>query len=454
MMIRTRLEDSDPVKWTYHTQTEKKHKILKAYLDAWYPILGSWNDRLVVVDGFAGRATYISRTDMAGNDYQGSPLIMLESLINHQMFKNKTLPYCKKFIFLFIEPNKENHALLEKAINELEPRINSIPADVSIEIFISDRKFEDISDNGIEKYVINAPFDVINQATFLFVDPFGFTGFPMESLARLCQPRKGHKVELFLNFMIESISHSAPSLIHQRNMTKLFGMTPTQWGEFRDETFAKDPNAEHLLNLYVNQLQSHAQFEATHVLSLEMKRENNSTIYYLIYATRHWKGVKCMKDAVWKVHPEAAKMLSTNSETLETALVQYFRAKERGTQFKIEDIKEYVVLHTNFDTTVRAALEKLEKEGCIKYWGDRSRKYLYPEGSFVTFTGKQFTGKQRKQKQLKISSLLGATKPSVNGKRKANELENIGEDATASPRPVCPHANINNVGSVTSGAEW
>jgi three-Cys-motif partner protein len=425
-MIRTRLEDSDPIKWKYHTQTEKKHQILKAYLDAWYPILGSWNDRLVVVDGFAGRATYIPRRDMAVQDCHGSPLIMLESLISHQMFKNKTLPRCKKFIFLFIEANKENHRLLENAIDEFKPRLNSMPTNVSIEIHTRNYKFEEISDNGIEEYVINAPFDNMNQATFLFVDPFGFTGFPLDLLGRLCRPSKVHRIELFLNFMIDYITRSAPSVPQQTNMTKLFGTDSAQWREFRDGTFAKDPTAVRLLDLYVKQLQSHAQFEATHVLSLEMKRENHSTIYYLIYATRHSKGVKCMKDAIWKVDPEAAKQLLTPSETLETVLVQYFREKPPRTRFKIEEIEEYVILHTNFDTTVKSALSRLEEEGSIAFLGDRLRKYSYPQGSFVTFTGKQ----------LKISDLFGATKSSVNTKRKANELENVGEDVTKSSRSV------------------
>ena len=450
-MIRTTLEDSDPIKWRYHTQTEKKHQILKAYLDAWYPILGSWNDRLVVVDGFAGRATYIARRDMAVHDCHGSPLIMLESLISHRMFKNKTLPHCKKFIFLFIEPNKENHKFLKKAVNEFEPRLNSMPTDVSIEIHLSDRKFEDINNNGIEEYVINAPFDDMNQATFFFVDPFGFTGFPMDLLARLCRPREGHRIELFLNFMIDSIARSAANLPQRTNMAKLFGMNAAQWREFQDEWFAKGSKMEHLLELYVKQLQSHAQFEATHTLSIEMKRENQSTIYYLIYATRHWKGVKCMKDAMRRVDPGGAKQLLTLSETLETVLVQYFGEEELGTKFKIEDIEEYVVLHTNFSTTVKSALKSLEEEGCITISGDRLRDYSYPEGSFVKFTGKQFTGKQftRKQvtgKQLPISRFFGATKSSVNTKRKPNELENVGEDATQSPRPVYPPANINNIG--------
>src|SRR5436190_24112517 len=104
-MIGTRLEDSDPIKWRYHTPTEKKHQILKSYLDAWYPILGSWNGRLVVVDGFAGRASYSPRPSMEiqnpDDEISGSPLIMLKSLIEHDRFKEGKLG--SEFVFLFIE---------------------------------------------------------------------------------------------------------------------------------------------------------------------------------------------------------------------------------------------------------------------------------------------------------------------------------------------------------------
>src|SRR5277367_6407313 len=94
--------DSDARKWVYHTQTEKKHHILKSYLDAWYPILGSWNRRLVVVDGFAGRARYTPRVNGRTNDVEeieGSPLIMLKSLIDHERFRNGALGRLQ-FVFL------------------------------------------------------------------------------------------------------------------------------------------------------------------------------------------------------------------------------------------------------------------------------------------------------------------------------------------------------------------
>ncbi len=90
------------------------------------------------------------------------------------------------------------------------------------------------------------------------------------------------------------------------------------------------------------------------------------------------------------------------------------------TPIKLEHIEEYVVLHTNVNTTVKSALGCLEKDGSIAFQGARLRKYTYPEGSIVVFTGKQ----------AKISGLFGGTKSSVNAKRKARPLEDAGERAS------------------------
>jgi len=88
------LEDSNPPKWVYRLQTETKHKILKEYIGAWFPILGSWNDRLVVIDGFAGRASYTlhNATRQGDAPIDGSPLIMLKTLLEHNQFKNGEKP--------------------------------------------------------------------------------------------------------------------------------------------------------------------------------------------------------------------------------------------------------------------------------------------------------------------------------------------------------------------------
>lgn len=404
--MRPRLDDNDPGKWVYHTQTEKKHKILKSYLDAWFPILGSWNSRLVVVDGFAGRASYSPRAGMdiqeSDDEIEGSPLIMLKSLINHEWFTQGRLK--QEIIFLFIEVNDENYQFLHDRIEQFKKRHNPWPPNVKT--YISHSKFEDVRDNGIEKYILNAQFDRLNQATFLFVDPFGFTGFSMELLANICKVRPGHKVELFLNFMSDFILRNATSPAQESNMAKLFGLSIEQWRLFRDETAKGDPSAQDLLDLFTTQWRSHAEFK--HILSLEMKRENDTTIYYLIYATQHSKGLECMKESMWKVDPIATRNMLPNSDLLETLLLDYFKRKSPGAEFPIEQVIEYVLTETVFPRShTKRALQNMERRECIDVKEGRSRKLTYPDGCLIVL----------KKRKSRITDFLQQRKPVVHGRK-------------------------------------
>ncbi len=62
------LADSDPEKWVYSQHAAAKHEILRRYLGAWLPILGSRHPKLVIYDGFAGRGRYRDGED-------GSPVL-------------------------------------------------------------------------------------------------------------------------------------------------------------------------------------------------------------------------------------------------------------------------------------------------------------------------------------------------------------------------------------------
>src|SRR5262245_51017356 len=62
--------------WPLDPHTRCKHLVLKSYLDAWLPILGTWNGRILFIDGFAGPGEY------EGGE-PGSPMIALNALKNH-----------------------------------------------------------------------------------------------------------------------------------------------------------------------------------------------------------------------------------------------------------------------------------------------------------------------------------------------------------------------------------
>ena len=44
--------------WSIEKHTIVKHQILKYYLSAWFPIIASWNKKVLYIDGFAGPGKY------------------------------------------------------------------------------------------------------------------------------------------------------------------------------------------------------------------------------------------------------------------------------------------------------------------------------------------------------------------------------------------------------------
>src|ERR1039457_5595519 len=96
--------------WPIEPHTSAKHQILRKYLDAWLPILGTYNKRIVYLDGFAGPGRY------TGGE-PGSPIVALEAALTHEA----KLP--GELVFLFIEKrtDRADHLSAEIAKLQLTP---------------------------------------------------------------------------------------------------------------------------------------------------------------------------------------------------------------------------------------------------------------------------------------------------------------------------------------------
>lgn len=190
-------------RWELPPHTKIKHEILKRYLDAWLPILGSWAGRIVFIDGFAGPGRY------SGGE-PGSPVIALQALLDHPYFKEARAG--RKVVFAFIEQDPERAAALREEIDAIRR-----PAWVRAEVF--DGAFSDpmtVLLNAIEA-------DKTQLApTFAFIDPFGFKGIPMTLVSRIVRyPR----CECLVSFMYESVNRfwAHPGKAIQAQYDELFG---------------------------------------------------------------------------------------------------------------------------------------------------------------------------------------------------------------------------------------
>ena len=95
--------------WKLEPHSLGKHLVLRRYLDAWFPIMSSWNGRILFIDGFAGPGEY------EGGE-EGSPIIAMKSLIEHRSRKMVT----SEVGFLFIEKEKDRAAHLERLVKNLK----------------------------------------------------------------------------------------------------------------------------------------------------------------------------------------------------------------------------------------------------------------------------------------------------------------------------------------------
>ena len=161
---------TDDTVWGADPHTLAKHEILRRYLDAWFPILGSWQGRVLYLDAFAGPGVY------KGGE-PGSPIVALEALLSRPDFPK--LRRCE-FVFIFLEPREDRFAVLQEKVAELQDRYSPFPNNVRVSV--QQKKF----DEGATEILGELEKQKTELApTFAFIDPFGFKDTPLELICRL-----------------------------------------------------------------------------------------------------------------------------------------------------------------------------------------------------------------------------------------------------------------------------
>ena len=149
--------------WDIEPHTLAKHEILKRYLEAWFPILARYNQRIVYIDGFCGPGRY-----KGGED--GSPIIAVKQAMNQfGMLHNREVT------FIFIDEREDRIEHLRKEIASMATPSNFV---FHIQVAQFEETICEILDNLESKNLNLAP-------TFAFIDPFGFKGIPFSLVKRL-----------------------------------------------------------------------------------------------------------------------------------------------------------------------------------------------------------------------------------------------------------------------------
>jgi three-Cys-motif partner protein len=127
---------------------------------------------------------------------------------------------------------------------------------------------------------------------FFFIDPTGWTGFEMNTIAPLLRQRPG---EVFINFMTDFIRRfiDHPHELTREQFAMLFGSE-----DIKDRIQAlADPQAREdlLFTTYAANVRETGQFEYT-CAAIILYPDIDRRFFHLIYATRNRKGVKVFKD--------------------------------------------------------------------------------------------------------------------------------------------------------------
>ena len=253
-------------------QTMVKHAVLRTYLSRFAPIVLSYWDSIVYVDCFSG--PWNAHTNDLSDTSFAVALDELRKAKDVQQSKGRAI----ELRCFFLEKDKQAYAKL-KAFAE------SVP-DVSIE-----------TRNGTLEESVSAIVDFVHKEgtktfPFIFIDPTGWTGFAMDTIAPLLRLEP---CEVLINLMTKDIRRfiESPEDQTQASFDRLFGRTGIREGVAGRQGLDRDDYVVDEYRASVAETGDYDYVCATVVLHPERDR----THFHLVYATRHRRGVEAFKDA-------------------------------------------------------------------------------------------------------------------------------------------------------------
>jgi three-Cys-motif partner protein len=354
--------------WEIEPHTKAKHEILRRYLGAWFPILGSKIPRIVYIDGFCGPGRY-----KGGED--GSPIIALKEALKQPVLVNSEV------IFLFIDERTDR-------IRHLESELSLMKLPSNFQPYLRMNEFEttliDILDDLQRGGHQLAP-------TFAFIDPFGFKGASFSLVKRLLS---NPRTEVFINIMIDYVNRFVehPTPAARQHIKNLLGASDVEI----NQVISSQDRILSFRQLYQEKLHQYARF----VRYFEMRDHRDRVIYYLFFASNHLLGHVRMKEAFWKVDCQSGFKFSdrTNPDQLvlfelnpSLDLARDLKDKFAGTNQSSEDVIAYVENETAYISShAKSALRYLENDkeisvGSVKADGTKRKKNTFPPGVIIHF---------------------------------------------------------------------
>lgn len=253
-------------------QTLVKHSILQKYLERFAHIVGTHWDTLTYVDCFSG--PWNARSDKFEDSSFGIALQELRKARDTHAQRGRKL----RLRCFFLEKEPDAYGKLDgfaKGIQDAEIKTRNATLEESV------KEIVEFAQAGGQK-----------SFPFVFIDPTGWAGFEMETIASLLRLNPG---EVLVNFMTGHIRRflESPQEETQDSFKRLFGSA-----SFREKVqgLAQQDREDAAVREYTISAKAVGGFNfgcSAIVLHPEMDR----THFNLIYLTRNAKGVEVFKDA-------------------------------------------------------------------------------------------------------------------------------------------------------------
>jgi three-Cys-motif partner protein len=269
---------SDP--YTGREQTKAKHFILKHYLQALAFKVLTFSD-ITYVDGFSG--PWETRTE----DFSDSSFMIAISVLKDAQRRIFERDHVRRRIRCFFsENNPKSFAQLQAAVSQFHA------PEEGFEIQTYCGEFADAV-GQIQAFVGNS-------FALIFIDPTGWTGYPLDKVRPLFQPRK---CELLINFMYDYVNRFASSEDEQT----IASLSPILGGAaWRDRL---DPNLRRGLaveKLFRETLKSAGKFRF--VISTKIdKATADRPHFFITYGTKSADGLKTFRQIEYEALREHAR---------------------------------------------------------------------------------------------------------------------------------------------------
>lgn len=352
--------------WELDDHSRGKHLVLERYLKAWLPILGTTQERIAFVDGFAGPGEY------TGGE-RGSPIIALDAFEQHRA----NISAHVTFWFIEADPARASH--LEQLVAPYRSRLGDrATVAVTTGTFDDNLRSTLTTPEGEPKWII---------PSLVMVDPFGVSQTPWTVFREIL---RNPKSEIYISFMAEFVNRFKGTDEFERPLDELFGCP--DWRASRTIQNFHDRKT-FLFDLFKKALKRAG---AVHVVHFELYR-GAQLVYAIFFATGSDLACDRMKEAIWKADPaggtsfvsgsEAALNLFTHDVSrFESEIVSGMSQRAPTEWLGIARMDSWARSDkTHYHSAqLRPALKNLERSGRIEVEPrSRKKRFTYPKGTLL-----------------------------------------------------------------------